>query len=159
MSCHLFILKFPLTGILSHFFCVLTEMFAFLNQNHLLQISLPYRLVFKIYSSVLMKSDCDCLKIYSICKRKTIQINRLIFLRKLAMVIRLYLHRLLIATQLRERQMILPGVSRSEVGVYLEESDALQGAITNSRMIQITPCSNWYRTKIWRSNSSPPRRF
>lgn len=118
MSCHLFILKFPLTGILSHFFCVLTEMFAFLNQNHLLQISLPYRLVFKIYSSVLMKSDCDCLKIYSICKRKTIQINRLIFLRKLAMVIRLYLHRLLIATQLRERQMILPGVSRSEVGVY-----------------------------------------
>lgn len=120
MSCHLFILKFHLTGILSHFFCVLTEMFAFLNQNHLLQISLPYRLVFKIYSSVLMKSDCDCLKIYSICKRKTIQINRLIhvFLRKLAMVIRLYLHRLLIATQLRERQMILPGVSRSEVGVY-----------------------------------------
>lgn len=87
MSCHLFILKFPLTGILSHFFCVLTEMFAFLNQNHLLQISLPYRLVFKNYSSVLMKSDCDCLKIYSICKRKTIQINRLIFLRKLAMVI------------------------------------------------------------------------
>lgn len=119
MSCHLFILKFPLTGILSHFFCVLTEMFAFLNQNHLLQISLPYRLVFKNYSSVLMKSDCDCLKIYSICKRKIIQINRLIFLRKLAMVIRLYLHRLLIATQLRERQMILPGVSRSEVGYTL----------------------------------------
>lgn len=46
MSCHLFILKFHLTGILFHFFCVLTEMFGFLNQNYLLQLSLPYRLVF-----------------------------------------------------------------------------------------------------------------
>lgn len=147
MSCHLFILKFPLTGILSHFFCVLTEMFAFLNQNHLLQISLPYRLVFKNYSSVLMKSDCDCLKIYSICKRKTIQINRLIFLRKLAMVITVIFTSTSYRDPIKRKTNDLTwSIAFRSGGILyernLEESDALQGAITNSRMIQITPCSN-----------------